>query len=105
MVSFPAPPGSVIDEEHHNIWALFSNPADLGERKDLSIRLSTDSLKTWSFPWTLHTHAGAYSDMVFIGVTGTDSNAALHFAILYERGFRNAYHELAFRTFTLSDII
>ncbi|XP_070533188.1 sialidase-3-like isoform X2 [Ptychodera flava] len=104
MIGFPAPPGTVFNANITKRWVLFSNPADVAERKDTSIRISKDGLKTWSEPWTINYEAGAYSDMTYFEAK-EGFKKVQKFGILYERGHRDAYEAIVFRTFTLNDVI
>lgn len=99
MQAFPAPLGSEVTEKSHKTWVLFSNPANATLRKNLSIRLSIDGLKTWSSPWTIHAGSSAYSDLTYFeAYDGT--NVFQSFAILYEKGVN-----IAFKSFTLDSVL
>ncbi|XP_077984066.1 sialidase-3-like isoform X2 [Glandiceps talaboti] len=104
VIAFPAPPNTVFNVNVTKTWVLFSNPADAMERKDTSIRLSKDGMKTWSLPWTINFEAGAYSDLTYFE-TEEGINRVQNFGILYEKGFRDAYETIVFRTFTLNDVL
>ncbi|XP_006813829.1 sialidase-2-like [Saccoglossus kowalevskii] len=103
MVAFPAPPGTNITDDVHKTWVLFSNPANMADRTRLSVRLSTNSLKTWSEPWRLHEGSSGYSDLAYYE-TIENRKKVQNFAILYEIG-TNEMSEISFRTFTLQDVI
>ncbi len=70
---------------------LFSNPAST-ERKNMTIRMSTDECKTWSIAKTLWAGPSAYSDLAVLqdGTIGC----------LFERGVKEPYETITFAHFT-----
>lgn len=72
---------------------LFSNPASLKGRKNLTVRLSYDEGKTWKYSRTLREGPSAYSSMAVLpdGTVG----------ILYEQGEVNIYERISFARFNL----
>jgi sialidase-1 len=72
---------------------LFSNPASIKGRKNLTIRISYDEGKTWKYPRTLREGPSAYSSMTVLpdGTIG----------ILYEQGEEKIYEKISFARFNL----
>nr|XP_006817133.1 PREDICTED: sialidase-3-like [Saccoglossus kowalevskii] len=64
ILSFPAPASNYGNQK----WVLFSNPASKTTRKYMSVRLSYDSCKTWSEPWTIYPWYSGYSDLTYLGI-------------------------------------
>uniref|UniRef100_A0ABM0LZD4 Sialidase-4-like n=1 Tax=Saccoglossus kowalevskii TaxID=10224 RepID=A0ABM0LZD4_SACKO len=106
IVGFPAPREASQSKYNHDTWALFSNPASLHERKYMSIRLSRNGLWTWSGSWIIHKGPSGYSDMAYFETKGIPGASTIKtFAILYEKGRRNPYETIVFKTFTLDDVL
>ena len=84
---------STLDGAPDNIL-LFSNPANASSRVYMTIRMSTDEGKTWSYSRLLDTRYGAYSCMSVL----QDGSIG----ILYETGDNSAYETLTFARFTIS---
>jgi sialidase-1 len=84
-------------KESKNIL-LFSNPADISERKNMTIRRSDDDGATWSASYRLHNGFAAYSDLA----NYRDNRVA----ILYETGDTptNRYYGISFETIDLDDL-
>jgi hypothetical protein len=72
---------------------LFSNPAST-KREKMTVRLSRDEAKTWSYAGVLHEGPAAYSCLAVL----PDGKIAC----LYERGDKNAYETLTLARFSLS---
>ncbi|XP_070553484.1 sialidase-3-like [Ptychodera flava] len=104
ILAFPAPEETVFSEYVSNTWVLFSNPADASVRKDSSIRLSTDGMKSWSLPWTFNHEAGGYSDLTYFE-TYEGGRKVQNFGLLYERGHRKSSEAIVFRTFSLTEVL
>ena len=69
---------------------LFSNPAS-AKRENMTVRLSTDSAKTWTHALTLWPGPAAYSDLTLL------ANGEI--ACLYERGEKSPYETLTLARF------
>ncbi len=72
---------------------LFSNPAQTGARKQMTVRLSRDEGKSWPVAQVLHAGPAAYSCLAVLG-DGT-------ILCLYERGTKSAYETIALARFKL----
>lgn len=84
-LSAPVVQGSVI--AHHNGDLVFSSPLHPTERRDLTLRYSSDDGATWSRDRLIHRGRAAYSDLVAL----TDS-----IGVLYEGGTESAYDHIIF---------
>lgn len=73
---------------------FFSNPAST-ERKNMTIKMSTDNGTTWTKSYTVYTGPSAYSDIVMI--------SEQEIGILYESGTAKPYERIAFGTISLTD--
>lgn len=81
----------LFDGKHH---LFFANAASV-ERKNMTVKLSTDGGSSWAKKAQVHAGPSAYSDM-----TGTkDGNLAL----VYEGGTGRPYEGIAFKLLVLSD--
>ena len=89
---------SFEDNEGGENILLFSNPADIHDRKNMTIRLSNDDGATWSKQLRLHNGFAAYSDLE----NYKDNRAA----ILYETGetFQDRYEGISFETVALDEL-
>ncbi|WP_289024434.1 sialidase family protein [uncultured Salegentibacter sp.] len=76
---------------------LFSNPADINDRKNMTIRISYDDGETWSEKLLLHSGFAAYSDL--------ENYKDGRVAILYETGetTTDRYAGISFETVALED--
>lgn len=84
-------------QESENIL-LFANPADINERKNMTIRLSNDDGATWSRSIRLHNGFAAYSDL--------ENYKDNRIAILYETGDtpEDRYYGISFETIGLDEL-
>ena len=76
---------------------LFSNPASGKKRTKMTVRASFDDCGTWSASLLLHEGPSAYSDLAILG----DG----FIGCLYESGTSNAYEQIVFARFALSDLV
>jgi sialidase-1 len=76
---------------------LFSNPASMDERKNSTLKLSTDQGKTWSQILLVHKGFGAYSDLVNLG----NGNIG----ILFEYGTSHPYEKIGFSAIRMQGIL
>lgn len=72
---------------------LFSNPADIKKRVNMTVRLSDDGGRTWKHSAVLHAGPAAYSCLAPLSPTRA--------ACLYEGGPKNPYQEIRFASFGL----
>ncbi len=88
----PVCQASILSYPREKGHVLFSNPASL-KRERMTVRLSTDDGKTWSFARELHAGPAAYSCLTVLpdGQVGC----------LYERGEKHPYEAIVFSRFTL----
>ena len=77
----------------HPSRVLFSNPASRTDRVDLTVRLSSDSGKTWPVSRLLNAGPSAYSNLAVL----PDGSIAC----LYERGKSMPYETITFSRFTM----
>lgn len=75
---------------------LFSNPADLKKRANLTLRASLDDGKTWPYKQVIFTGPSAYSDIAVYKKQA---------ACLYEAGNDKAYDGIAFQLVRLKDLL
>lgn len=84
--------GSVVGVPSGGNCVLFSNPGS-GERKNMTVRLSSDGCVTWPVSRALWTSHSGYSDLC----VARDGDVCC----LYERGDRNSYQKISFVKFNL----
>ncbi|MDR1667109.1 MAG: glycoside hydrolase [Bacteroidales bacterium] len=72
---------------------LFSNPASTDKRKNMTVRMSHDSGKSWKVAIPVYSGPTAYSDMLLL-----DDN---HIGLLYEYGKESPYEQIGFATIRL----
>ncbi|WP_299664889.1 sialidase family protein [uncultured Polaribacter sp.] len=89
---------SFVGDDYDKNILLFSNPADLNDRKDMTIKLSEDDGDTWTRSLRLNGGFAAYSDL--------ENYQNGHVAILYEAGDTPAdrYQGISFETISLDKI-
>ncbi|WP_345107036.1 sialidase family protein [Mucilaginibacter panaciglaebae] len=75
---------------------LFSNPANMKKRANLTLRASLDDGKTWPYEQAIFTGPAAYSDIAIY---------KKQVACLYEAGNDKAYDGIAFKLVGLKDLL
>lgn len=83
----PVCQGSILRLPGEGGGILFSNPASL-KRENMTVRLSRDEGKTWTFSRVLHAGPAAYSCLTVL------ANGEI--GCLYERGEKNPYETITF---------
>lgn len=73
-------------------WLLFTNPANLGRQME-TIQMSRDDGQTWPFRRIIYGGPSGYSCLTQIG--------ASQVGVVYERGFKVSYEQIAFAKFDL----
>ncbi|XP_048350545.1 sialidase-3-like isoform X2 [Sphaerodactylus townsendi] len=83
-------------------WLLFSHPMGRRKRVNLGIYLNTAPLAngSWKAPWVLHEGPSGYSDLAVCR-----ENHTLLFGCLFESGLTTEYEEIAFRLFTVLELL
>lgn len=76
---------------------LFSNPADVKKRANLTLRASLNGGKTWAHKQVLFAGPSAYSDIAVY--------KKKQVACLYEAGIAKAYDGIAFQVIDLKDLL
>jgi len=74
---------------------IHSGPGHPTDRRDLTIRVSTDEAETWMHKTVLHEGPAAYSDLVKIN--------SERIGVLFEAGAK-LYDEIVFASFTMSEL-
>lgn len=75
---------------------LFLNPADKNSRKNLTLKVSSDEGRSWSFSKVLHAGPAAYSDLTRL--PGGDIGC------LYEAGYKTPYEGIVFRRVPMKEL-
>ena len=75
---------------------LFSNPANMNKRQNMTLRLSYDEGSTWAKSKVLHEGPSAYSDVIKL----PNGNIAC----FYEAGLKHPYEGIVFREITLHEL-
>ncbi len=87
--------GSLLNHPKKDIL-FFSNPADENSRKKMTLRMSYDRGKTWTFSKVLHAGPAAYSDLTIL--------RSGDIGYLYEAGIKSPYEGIVFKRMKLRDI-
>ncbi|XP_069496250.1 sialidase-3-like [Ambystoma mexicanum] len=81
-------------------WLIYSHPTSKKKRVDLGVYLNKSPLTHggWTHPWIINKGPSAYSDLVTIEGYGG-------FGCLFECGIHNAYEQIAFRQFSMEELM
>lgn len=88
--------GSIISYKKGKKWLLYQSNAADTERKNLTIKLSSDDGRSWSEGVTVFPELSAYSDMVLLNKSTI--------GVLFENGEKSPYDKITFATIRKSDI-
>ncbi|XP_041640024.1 sialidase-3-like [Cheilinus undulatus] len=98
VVSFHAQ-SEDAQSQNANKWLLYSHPSSKSKRSDLGVYLNkvpSDS-SAWSKPWIINRGPSGYSDLAYIG----DG----YFALLMECGKHSEIEQIAYKVFSLEEVI
>ncbi|KAF7666327.1 hypothetical protein LDENG_00109970 [Lucifuga dentata] len=112
VIGFPAPEfvrnsdaeskscGTSLLSPDSQTWLLFAHPTNNSSRKDLGVYLNRSPLHSsaWDRPRIIHSGPSGYSDLAYI----EDRD---EFSCLVECGTESELEEIAFMSFTLSDLM
>ena len=82
-------------EKDRKSYILFSNPASMYHRINMTVKASSDEGRTWPIAKQLHAGPAAYSSLAAL------KNG--HLACLYEAGQKNPYETIVFKSFSLDE--
>ncbi len=75
---------------------LFSNPASMKQRINMTVKMSKDNGQTWPYAFLIYPGPSAYSDLVCL------ANGKI--GLLYEYGIENPYERIGFTVLALEQI-
>ncbi|MGL4854444.1 MAG: exo-alpha-sialidase [Lentisphaeria bacterium] len=88
---------AVIRDYNHPSRLIFSNPAKLGKREGMAIRISEDGGRTWPYRKTVFEGSSAYSDLAMINKEQV--------GILFEGGNHSYWQGgIAFKKYSISEL-
>lgn len=105
VIGFDAPSSPSSESSHaRKRWVLFSNPAHVSFRVQLSLRLSIDGCRTWSPPWKIFPFKAAYSDLTYFEskIKGRKQHLI---AVLFEGGYDNVIENMKLKIFNLEAVL
>lgn len=114
VIGFPAPEFTLNDAAENvanggstsllspdtQTWLLFTHPTSRCSRRDLGVYLNRSPLHSsgWDQPWIIHSGPSGYSDLAY-------SENREQFSCLMECGKKSELEQIAFVSFTLSDVM